>query len=243
MGFTHDPQDSELSAVAREHELLWIDDWGSGSLLQPGDYGLEPEPAVSDRIAAGCDLVCFSGDKLLGGPQAGLIVGRAALIARLRRHPLLRALRVDKLVIAAMEATLLSYLRGRAVTELPVWQMIATAEGEIRRRAEHLCRRLQERGIAAEVMACRSAIGGGSTPGETLASAAVALDDAAPDRLATAMRQGDPPVVGRIADSRLLLDLRTVLPKQDALLPDLIATARGAVTPNGPGAAERGTNT
>jgi L-seryl-tRNA(Ser) seleniumtransferase len=135
-----------------------------------------------------------------------------------------------------MEATLLSYLRGRAVTELPVWQMIATAEGEIRRRAEHLCRRLQERGIAAEVMACRSAIGGGSTPGETLASTAVALGDATPDRLAAALRQGDPPVVGRIADGRLLLDLRTVLPEQDALLPDLIATARGA-------AAERGTNT
>jgi L-seryl-tRNA(Ser) seleniumtransferase len=141
-----------------------------------------------------------------------------------------------------MEATLLSYLRGRAVAEIPVWQMIATPEAEIVRRAEHLCRWLQRRGITAEVVACRSAIGGGSTPGETLASSAIALDDAAPDRLAAALRRGDPPIIGRIANGRLLLDLRTVLPEQDALLPELIAAARILAEPDGDSTAERGTS-
>jgi L-seryl-tRNA(Ser) seleniumtransferase len=225
VGFTHDPRDDELAAVAREHGILWIDDWGSGSLLQPGNYGLAREPTVADRVAAGCDLVCFSGDKLLGGPQAGLIVGSAKLIGQLRKYPLLRALRVDKLVIAAMEATLLSYLRGRAHDELPVWQMIAAPASMIAARAEQIAGELRRSGIAAEVAACESAIGGGSTPGETLPSFAVALDDDNPDRLAAALRHAQLAVVGRIATDRLLLDLRTVLPSQDALLLDAIKAA------------------
>ncbi len=225
LGFTHDPDDGELAALARERGVLWIDDWGSGSLLQPGDYGLDPEPTVSERVAAGCDLVCFSGDKLLGGPQAGLIVGRELLIRRLRKYPLLRALRVDKLVIAAMEATLLSYLRGRATDELPIWQMIAASAEEIGGRAEHLCRWLDRRGVPASVVPCRSVLGGGTTPGETLPSFAVAPACASPDRLAGALRRREPPVIGRISEGRFLLDLRTILPEQDTLLPDLIAAA------------------
>jgi L-seryl-tRNA(Ser) seleniumtransferase len=176
-------------------------------------------------VRAGCDLVCFSGDKLLGGPQAGLIVGKAALIATLRKHPLLRALRVDKLAIAAMEATLLSYVRGRAVEELPVWQMIAMPAETLRARAERLAAEFGRRGVAAEVVPYRSAVGGGSTPGETLPSFAVALVADEPDPLHNALRRGELAVVGRIADGRLLLDLRTVLLEEDALLPELIATA------------------
>ncbi len=225
VGFTHDPEEVELAALARERGILWIDDWGSGSLLQPAGYGLLHEPTVPDRVRAGCDLVCFSGDKLLGGPQAGLIVGKAALIATLRKHPLLRALRVDKLAIAAMEATLLSYVRGRVVEELPVWQMIAMPAETLRARAERLAAELGRRGVAAEVVPCLSAVGGGSTPGETLPSFAVALVADEPDPLHNALRRGEPAVVGRIADGRLLLDLRTVLPEEDALLPEVIAIA------------------
>ncbi|HZG66562.1 MAG TPA: L-seryl-tRNA(Sec) selenium transferase, partial [Herpetosiphonaceae bacterium] len=224
-GFTHDPEDAELRSLAQDRSILWIDDWGSGSLLQPGDFGLLAEPTVADRVRAGCDLVCFSGDKLLGGPQAGLIVGRDGLIRRLRRYPLLRALRVDKLVIAAMEATLLSYLCGRAVEEIPVWQMIAAPAAALEARAQGLVAALAQRGHHAEVVPCQSAVGGGSTPGETLASAGVALLTDAPDRLHAALRGGTPPVIGRIADRRLLLDMRTILPEEDAFLRELIAAA------------------
>jgi L-seryl-tRNA(Ser) seleniumtransferase len=224
-GFTHDPDDHELAGLACERGILWIDDWGSGSLLNPGDFGLLPEPTVPDRIAAGCDLVCFSGDKLLGGPQAGIIAGKAPLIARLRRHPLLRALRVDKLVIAAMEATLLTYVRGRAVDDLPVWRMIATPVEALRERAVLLAGELGRRGIVAQPVACESAIGGGAVPGQTLPSAGIAIEVERPDELHALLRQGDPPLVGRIAAGSLLLDLRTVLPADDERLPELISGA------------------
>ena len=225
VGFTRDPEEHELAALARERSVLWLDDWGSGSLLQPGDFGLSPEPTVGDRVLAGCDLVCFSGDKLLGGPQAGLIVGKAALVERLRRHPLLRALRVDKMTVAAMEATLLSYVCGRAVEQLPVWRMISSSEQHLWERADRLNAALGARGVAARVIACRSAVGGGSTPGDTLPSVALALETQAPDRLHAALRSRSPAVVARIMDGQLLLDLRTVLHEQDAVLPDLIVEA------------------
>ncbi len=234
LGFTHDPADDELRAVARKHNILWIDDWGSGSLLQPGAYGLGYEPTVADRVAAGCDLVCFSGDKLLGGPQAGLIVGSAPSIARLRRHPLLRALRVDKLTIAAMEATLLSYLRGRAVEELPVWRMIAAPPHTLRERGEAIRSQLGHHGIDADIVECHSAVGGGSTPGETLPSWALSLGAGSADRLAAALRRGAPTVIGRIAGDRLLLDLRTVLPEQDRLLPELLVQALARMASDAP---------
>lgn len=217
IGFTHDPADAELRQLAADTGILWIDDWGSGSLIQPATYGLAHEPTVQERVAAGCDLVCFSGDKLLGGPQAGLIVGKAAHVARLRKHPLLRALRVDKLTIAALEATLLSYVQGRAEAELPVWQMISTTLDILHSRAEALARRLLSYEYKVDIIQCESAVGGGSLPGETLPSWAIALPGP-PDALHARLRQGHPAVVGRIQDDRLLLDLRTVLPEQDEAL-------------------------
>ncbi|HEX6291642.1 MAG TPA: L-seryl-tRNA(Sec) selenium transferase [Herpetosiphonaceae bacterium] len=224
VGFTHEPHEMELHHLAHEAGVLWIDDWGSGSLLRPEHYGLAAEDTIQDRVAAGCDLVCFSGDKLLGGPQAGLIVGAAELIGRLRKHPLLRALRVDKLTIAALEATLLSYLRGRAEEEIPVWQMISAPLESLHSRAVTIVERLRGQGLAAvEARACESAVGGGSLPGATLPGWAVAIS-ALPDPLHARLRGGDPVVVGRIADDRLLLDLRTVLPDQDdALIQALLA--------------------
>jgi L-seryl-tRNA(Ser) seleniumtransferase len=230
VGFTHDPTDRELCHLAHEAGLLWIDDWGSGSLLQPAAYGLAPEPTVRERVAAGCDLVCFSGDKLLGGPQAGLIVGTGSAIERLRKHPLLRAIRVDKLTIAAMEATLLSYLRGRAEQEIPVWQMISAPADALYSRAAALAEQLREQGVAAEPAACESTVGGGSLPGETLPSWAVAIPGS-PAALHARLRQGDPSVVGRIAEDRLLLDLRTVLPHQDKILFQALSAALAQESP------------
>jgi L-seryl-tRNA(Ser) seleniumtransferase len=227
VGFTHDPAEQELRQLAADANILWIDDWGSGSLMQPAHYSLVHEPTVQERVAAGCELVCFSGDKLLGGPQAGLIVGKEQHIARLRKHPLLRALRIDKLTIAGLEATLLSYLRGRAEQEIPVWQMISASPDILRTRAETMADQLQNSGYQAEVVACESAVGGGSLPGETLPSWAVALHGA-PDALHARLRQGAPAVVGRIVDDRLLLDLRTVLPEQDK---DLLAAVLNVETP------------
>jgi L-seryl-tRNA(Ser) seleniumtransferase len=163
--------------------------------------------------------VTFSGDKLLGGPQAGIIVGRADLVDQLKRHPLARALRVDKTTIAGLHATLLAYLQGRATTEIPVWRMIAAPPEQLRSRAQALVARLSG---AASVVPCQSAIGGGSLPGETLPSVAVALSAAkAPqplDHLAYVLRVGTPSIVARIADDCLLCDLRTVLPEQDDIL-------------------------
>jgi L-seryl-tRNA(Ser) seleniumtransferase len=221
VGFASDPDDHELRHLAHEAGVLWIDDWGSGSLIQPARYGLAAEPTVQDRVAAGCDLVCFSGDKLLGGPQAGLIVGRREWIAKLRRHPLLRALRVDKLTIAALEATLLSYLRGRAEAEIPVWQMIGVSVDSLESRAEQLTARLRDSGIDAEVVESESAVGGGSLPGATQPSRAIALAGSAAE-LHRRLRRGDPAVIGRIVDDRLLLDLRAVLPEQDESLLDAV---------------------
>jgi L-seryl-tRNA(Ser) seleniumtransferase len=221
-GFVHETPLEELAAVARAHGVAVLDDLGSGTLLPTTPYGLAPEPTVQESVAAGADLVTFSGDKLLGGPQAGLIVGRAALVERLRRHPLARALRVDKATIAGLEATLLAYLRGTATGEIPVWRMIAARPEALRARAERLAGR-----VGGAVAPCESAVGGGSLPGERLPSFAVALDAPKPDELARALRLGEPAVVARIADGRLLLDVRTVLEQQeDALVAALLAVAR-----------------
>jgi L-seryl-tRNA(Ser) seleniumtransferase len=225
-GFVYETPLVELAALARERGITTLDDLGSGTLLPTTPYGLAPEPTVQESIAAGADLVTFSGDKLLGGPQAGVIVGRAPLIAALRGHPLARALRVDKTTLAGLEATLLAYLRGRATEEIPVWRMIAAVPEALRARADRLAaairldegRMTDDERCTVTVIGCESAIGGGSLPGETLPSYAVALSGAQPDALARALRHGTPPVVGRIVEDRLLLDVRTVLDEQEDTL-------------------------
>jgi len=219
IGFVTMPALAELGALARQHAgLLLIDDLGSGTLLDTRPYGLAPEPMVQERIAAGADLVTFSGDKLLGGPQAGIIVGRTELIARLRRHPMARALRVDKLTFAALNATLQSYARGRATAELPVWQMISREVSAIRHQVQGWQAHLAQAHLASAVVAGESAVGGGSLPGETLPTALLAIDHPAPDLIAARLRAQDPPLVCRIQHDRLLFDGRTVLPAQEASL-------------------------
>src|SRR5207302_1275879 len=197
VGFVHQPSLEELVEVGKRHELAVVDDLGSGSLLDTARFGLAREPMVQSSVAAGMTLVAFSGDKLLGGPQAGIIVGRAAEIGRLRRHPLMRAIRPDKLTLAALGATLAAYVRGNAEQEIPVWRMIATPADALRGRAEALSSRLG--GTAVET---RSAVGGGSLPGQTQLSWAVAFEAESADGLAASLRRADPPVVARIEDER-----------------------------------------
>ena len=218
IGFVAMPELDELAALAHTHGLLLIDDLGSGTLLDTTPYGLAPEPTVQASIHAGADLVTFSGDKLLGGPQAGLIVGTAATVAQLRRHPLARALRVDKLTLAALEATLQSYRRGRATEEIPVWQMIAASPAMLATRAMVWQQQLAATGITAAIWPGESAIGGGSLPGETLPTHLLALPAPAPDATAAALRARRPAIICRIQQDHLLFDPRTVLPEQEGYM-------------------------
>jgi L-seryl-tRNA(Ser) seleniumtransferase len=182
-------------------------------------YGLVPEQTVLDGLSAGCDLVAFSGDKLLGGPQAGILAGRADLIGRLKRHPLARAVRADKMALAALSATLGPYLTGR-IEEIPVWSMIARSEETLAADAGSWAGRLAKAGIPSSVEPSESYVGGGSLPGTSLPTSVLALSPgrAAAEQLAARLRAESVPIIGRIHDDRLLLDPRTVLPGQADLL-------------------------
>jgi L-seryl-tRNA(Ser) seleniumtransferase len=226
IGFTSQPSLSDLAALARDRGVWLLYDQGSGALVDVSGYGLEPEPTVQEGLADGCDVVCFSGDKLLGGPQAGLLVGRAALVGRMKRHPLARAVRADKLCLAGLSATLLHYLDGSAEREVPVLWMIARPLAELADTAERWAASLRERNVNATVVAGESRVGGGSLPGTSLPTMLVAVSAPSrrPDELATALRARPLPVIGRVQNDRLLIDPRTVLPGQaDELLAALAA--------------------
>jgi L-seryl-tRNA(Ser) seleniumtransferase len=226
-GFTETPDAATVAAIAHRHGAIVIDDLGSGALLDAAAFGLAHEPMPDERLAAGADLVTFSGDKLVGGPQAGFLVGRADLIARVRRDPLARAMRPDKVTMAAVALTLGRYRAGRATIDIPVWRMIAAPLEDLRTRAAALVARLAG---AAEIVDLRSTVGGGSLPGETLPSVGLAITGggSAARRMAS-LRRGDPVVIGRIEDGRVVLDLRTVDPAHD----DVLATAIVAATRGG----------
>ncbi len=218
VGFTEAVALKPLAVLAHERGLLLIDDLGSGCLLDTAAFGLAAEPRVQDSLAAGADLVLFSGDKLLGGPQAGIILGKSELIEALRRHPLARALRPDKATIAALGATLSHYAVGDAVEQVPVWRMIALPPAAVDRRARRWARAAGA-GAGAAVIDGRSMVGGGSLPEESLPTRLLALPPqagAGVEALARRLRQSDPPVVGRVEHDRLLLDPRTVDPGDDA---------------------------
>lgn len=224
-GFVHEPGLGEMVSLAHERGLLLFDDLGSGTLLDTAPYGLTHEPTIQESVAAGVSLVTCSGDKLLGGPQAGLILGRADLIAQLKRFPLTRALRVDKITLAGLQATLRHYLLGEAAQKVPVWRMMACGEDQIRRRAQTWVRKLRSLELQAHYLPGRSTVGGGSLPGETLPTHLVALEGTSPDAVSARLRMGDPPVIARIEDDRLVFDPRTVLPEQEATLWARIAEA------------------
>jgi L-seryl-tRNA(Ser) seleniumtransferase len=218
-GFTEATSLPDLATLAHQNGLLVMNDLGSGCLLACEKYGLTHEPTPQESIAAGADVVCFSGDKLLGGPQAGILLGKAEVIARLAKHPLMRAVRIDKMTLAALETTLRHYQRGQAETHIPVWRMISAHPEKIHRRATRWATQLQEHGIAARVQRGESTIGGGSLPGETLPTTLLAIDATRTllplEELAKKLRMRDTPLVVRIAKNALILDPRTVFEEQD----------------------------
>lgn len=214
VGFTSEPAITEIATLAHQAGIPLVDDLGSGALLDTAAFGLGHEPMVQESISAGADLVCFSGDKLLGGPQAGIILGRADLIAKLKQHPLARAVRADKLCLAALSATLLHYLKQEAEQEVPVWKMIAISPEAIKVRAITWAENL---GLG-EVITGESTVGGGSLPGEVLPTYLLALSHANPNRLLAGLRQNLPPIIARIQQECLVFDPRTVLPEQEGAL-------------------------
>ncbi|HEX6061895.1 MAG TPA: L-seryl-tRNA(Sec) selenium transferase [Candidatus Limnocylindria bacterium] len=220
-GFVAKAASSDLAKLARERGVAFIHDLGSGTLLDTARFGLGREETVQDAVKDGADVVTFSGDKLLGGPQAGIAVGRTEPIGKLRTHPLMRALRPDKLTIAALVATVAAYRDGTAQETLPVWRLISETTARLGRRAKAIATRLQAAGIPAVVIETNSTVGGGSLPEETQPSRGVALSAASAARAVGALRGAVPPVIARIIDDRVVLDLRSVLPEHD----DALATA------------------
>lgn len=224
-GFVADVSLAELVRLAAPREVPVLHDLGSGLLLDLERFGLTGEPLASEVIRDGATLVTMSGDKLLGGPQAGIILGKHAAIERIRTNPLTRALRVDKLTLAALEATLSLYRDPEsAFREIPALAMIAADVADVRARARAVAQRLASRGVRCEVLDTEASIGGGSFPTARIASAAVALSGNA-DQLDARLRAGEPPIVGRIVDGRVVLDVRTVQPAVDEELATLVERA------------------
>ena len=222
MGFTHSVTLDELVTLGRQHDLPVFDDLGSGCLLDTTKFGLDLEPMVQQSVAAGAGLVCFSGDKLMGGPQAGIIVGKKQLIDRLKKHPLVRAVRIDKMKLAGLIATLIHYLKGEAVDKIPVWRMISAPMNEVERRARTWAQVLGE---SAKIIDGQTMVGGGSLPGSTLPTRLVAIRGEGKkkgrtiaQRLARRLRSEEVPIIGRINDNVLLLDPRSVLPEEDPVI-------------------------
>ena len=226
-GFVARPEDRSLGALAHERGVAFVHDLGSGTFIDTSRFGLAREETVPEAIAAGADVVTFSGDKLLGGPQAGLAVGRATAIAALRSHPLMRAMRPDKLTIAALVATLELYRDGRAESELPVWRMIAATPAGLAKRARAIATRLASGGVECDVIETRSTVGGGSLPEETQPSRAVAIGarHGRANDVAAQLRSADPPVIARVVEDRAALDLRSVAAEDDEMLAQAVTAA------------------
>ena len=217
-GFTSDVSVEKLVFIAAEHGLPVIHDLGSGLMVALDEFGLSGEPTAQIAVKSGASLVLMSGDKLLGGPQAGIILGDAAIIAKLRKNPLTRAMRVDKLTLSALEATLRLYLdRDRALRDIPVLAMLTATVDSLQNRADSLAKALRSNKVEASVIETEASVGGGAFPTARIESRAIALEANA-ERTEAALRRGDPPVIGRIEADRLLLDLRSVRPAEDATL-------------------------
>ena len=224
VGFVHEVALEELVRLTADRGIAVVDDLGSGCLIPTERYGLSHEPMVQESVRSGADLVCFSGDKLLGGPQAGVLVGKTTAVARLKRHPLIRAVRPDKATLAGLGATLVHYLRGDAEERVPVWRMIATPSEELERRARRLAGELDGH---VDVLETAATVGGGSLPGETLNSRAIAVGtNETAEAIASLLRRARPtPIIPRVADGRVLLDLRTVAPDEDQALVEALRVA------------------
>ncbi|HZU22516.1 MAG TPA: L-seryl-tRNA(Sec) selenium transferase, partial [Terriglobales bacterium] len=229
VGFTEQPGPEELVALGRKHKVPVVEDLGSGALFGMRAAGPSGEPTVLDSLAAGVEVVTYSGDKLLGGPQAGLITGRTELVKQIRGNPLFRALRVDKLIYAALEATLLAYVR-QDNSSIPAVRLIAAPADELRRRAEKISQEISGCSpLRCAVVATEAVIGGGAAPGATLPSFALAveIEGLSADDFAAGLRTAEEAIVARVEDGRVLLDLRTVFPEQDAALARALSHCAG----------------
>jgi len=226
IGFVKRPLISELVELGKKHSLCVVEDLGSGVLFRTEDFELAHEPTAFEALSAGADLVCFSGDKLLGAPQAGIILGRKKYIDILKKHPLHRALRLDKMFLAGLETVLLHYLKGQATEKIPVWQMISVPLKALQARAEKIKAGLEESDVKIAIQESQSTVGGGSLPGETLPTIVISVESApsvdesvqSVDRQAKLFREQPTPIIGRIENDRFVLDLRTVFPQQDDII-------------------------
>ena len=219
VGFTHTPEERDLSALSNRFSIPLINDLGSGCLIETSKYGLDPEPTVKEAVGSGADLALFSGDKLLGGPQAGIIVGKKFYVDKLKVHPLARAVRIDKLDLAALTATLIPYLTGDFESEIPIWRMISASLESLDTRAKSWAKNIGISNI--EILDGQTAVGGGSLPGQMLDTRNLMIPrelcgPGGAEMLAEKLRTGPTPVVSRVSEDNLLLDVRTVLPEQDA---------------------------
>jgi L-seryl-tRNA(Ser) seleniumtransferase len=225
-GFTEQPAIEELVSLARKRNIPLMEDLGSGALFDLRSIGVNGEPGVLDSLRQGVDVVTYSGDKLLGGPQAGILSGRSALITRMRSNSLFRALRVDKLTYATLEATLLAYVKGDH-DAIPALRMMRLSKKEIGRRAETVASRVQSSKLSVEVREGESVIGGGAAPSATLPTRVLAItcEGLSADELSTRLRSSNPPIIARVEDGRVLLDLRTVFPEQDEIVASALKRA------------------
>ncbi|NCP88320.1 MAG: L-seryl-tRNA(Sec) selenium transferase [Anaerolineae bacterium CG_4_9_14_3_um_filter_57_17] len=214
VGFTVEPELAEIAALAHSLGLWLLDDLGSGALLDTANFGLEHEPTVQESLAAGADVAMFSGDKLLGGPQAGIILGKKDLLDKIKKHPLARAVRADKTCLAGLHATLLHYLKDEAAREIPIWWMISQTPETLRARAESWQRQTD----LGQVVPAESTVGGGSLPGQNLPTWALSLPVKSPDKFLAQLRRSSPPIIARAENERVILDPRTVLPGRDEIL-------------------------
>lgn len=220
VGFTEEASLAEMTALGRERGLIVADDLGSGALLETSAYGLAHETMPQESLAAGATLLTISGDKLLGGPQSGIILGKQEEIEALKNFPLTRALRVDKVTLAGLQATLIHYLKNEAPTKIPIWMMIAAKREDLDKRAQQWAERLRGAGLDAAVVDAKSTVGGGSLPEETLPTRALALKVRDADKFVARLRhlEASPPIIARIEDDRVLFDPRTVLVKEEEKL-------------------------
>ena len=214
IGFTSEPTLEEIVTISHQAGVPVVDDLGSGSLIDTTEFGLGHEPMVQESLEAGVDLVCFSGDKLLGGPQAGIILGKLELINKLKKHPLARAIRADKLCLAALSATMLHYLKSEALTEIPVWSMISEPLEQIKSKSGRWIEFLGQ----GDLVEGKSTVGGGSLPGETLPTWLIAFSVRHPNKVLSSLREAQPPIIARLEEDRLVLDPRTVLANQEEQL-------------------------
>lgn len=225
VGFTSAPTVADLATVAQKSNVILFEDIGSGAIADLAEYGINDEPSPVASIAAGCDIVAFSGDKLLGGPQCGIIAGRSELIDRLRKHPLYRALRVDKLTYAALGATLESYERGNEFTEIPALASLSETRSSVQVRANELIQKLMtSENLKVEIVNGNSAVGGGSAPLTQPETALITLDHEtiSAEEIASKLRANEPPIITRIEDDRVMIDLRTVAMNEESELVDAI---------------------